>query len=99
MITKIFTQCFKCVEKGIVNPLFLFLKFALYNFKNKKRAFSSERRIKMKETKKEKKIIESNIVIVPDLSLIYSELYSNVDREKINNALAECKRLKREGLF
>lgn len=71
----------------------------LYNFKNKKRAFSSERRIKMKETKKEKKIVESNIVIVPDLSLIYSELYSNIDREKINNALAECKRLKREGLF
>ena len=53
----------------------------------------------MKETKKEKKIIESNIVIVPDLSLIYSELYSNIEREKINNALAECKRLKREGLF
>ena len=53
----------------------------------------------MKETKKEKKIVESNIVIVLDLSLIYSELYSNIDREKINNALAECKRLKREGLF
>lgn len=53
----------------------------------------------MKETKKEKKIIESNIVIVPDLSLLYSKQYSNIDREKINNALAEIKRLKRDGLL
>ena len=53
----------------------------------------------MEETKKEKKMIKSNIVIVPDLSLIYSEQYSNVDREKIKKSLAECKRLKREGLL
>lgn len=53
----------------------------------------------MEETKKEKKMIKSNIVIVPDLSLIYSEQYSNIDREKIKKSLAECKRLKREGLL
>jgi len=51
------------------------------------------------ETKKEKKLIKSNIVIVPDLSLIYSNLYSDIDRNKINNALAEIKRLKRDGLL
>lgn len=59
---------------------------------------SSGRRTKM-EIKKEKKLIKTDIVIVPDLSLLYSKQYSNIDREKINNALAEIKRLKREGLL
>lgn len=51
------------------------------------------------EIKKEKKLIKTDIVIVPDLSLLYSKQYSNIDRKKINNALAEIKRLKRDGLL
>ena len=51
------------------------------------------------EIKKEKKLSKTDIVIVPDLSLLYSDQYSNIDREKINNALAEIKRLKRNGLL
>lgn len=54
------------------------------------------------EIKKEKKLIKTDVVdvvIVPDLSLLYSKQYSNIDREKINNALAEIKRLKRDGLL
>ena len=50
------------------------------------------------ETKKEKKIMK-DIVIVPDLSLIYSEQYSDIDRKKIDNALSKCKRLRSEGLL
>lgn len=51
------------------------------------------------ETKKETKLIKTDVVIVPDLSLLYSKQYSNIVREKINNALAEIKRLKRDGLL
>lgn len=51
------------------------------------------------EIKKETKLIKTDVVIVPDLSLLYSEQYSKIDREKINNALAEIKRLKRDGLL
>lgn len=51
------------------------------------------------ETKKETKLIKTDVVIVSDLLLLYFKQYFNIDWEKINNALAEIKRLKRDGLL